>query len=648
LNGVPIRKRKERRLMERKMGQTAEDIRDNIVKIADENGNCVGTGFFIHKEYCVTCHHNISGLNEIYVEREGDNIGEGQQKKRRYSAEWVEEFSDMQKDVAFLKVKAADFKPLEYRRETYGNIPVIVRGFPLQELYNFPEGKDERGTLRHIRERFRWREEEIIVEVQDKWNIKPEVNVQVYAFNGKFSAGFSGAPVCYEHDWIVVGMFEAKDDNQGYIIPMNIVIGKFDLDQKTKKVSAPSPSLNAQKILDMGNEHYYKREYAKAIEQYEIVIKDPNYANACFNKGSALSHLGKYEEAIKCFDKVIELYPKIPDVWYNKCTSLLYLGKHEEAIKCFDKVIELKPDYANAWSNKGSALSNLGKYEEAIACHDKALKTEPNDVGALTNKGIALDLLGKHEEAIKYLDKTLDIDPNFVEALNSKGGALSNLGKHEEAIKYLDKTLDIDPNHAGAWYNKGIVLIHLGKHEEAIKCFDKTLDIDPNIPLAWNNKGFAWNNKGFALSRLGKYQEAIVCYDKALEIEPDNSLALNNKGSALGNLGRYEEAIVYYDKVIRLNPNNADAWSDKGMYLDDLGRYEEAIMCHNKAIELNPNDGRYWYNRACTEALKGDTENGLADLKRSIELNKRQIELAKQDKDFENIRSDERFKDLIR
>jgi hypothetical protein len=54
------------------MGQTAEDIRDNIVKIADENGNCVGTGFFIHKEYCVTCHHNICRLNEIYVEREED------------------------------------------------------------------------------------------------------------------------------------------------------------------------------------------------------------------------------------------------------------------------------------------------------------------------------------------------------------------------------------------------------------------------------------------------------------------------------------------------------------------------------------------------------------------------------------------------
>ncbi len=96
------------------MGQTAEHIRDNIVKITDENGNFKGTGFFIHKEYCVAYHHNIWQLDEIYVERgeQEDNIERGQQRKRRYPAEWVKEFSDMQKDIAFLKVDNADFESL--------------------------------------------------------------------------------------------------------------------------------------------------------------------------------------------------------------------------------------------------------------------------------------------------------------------------------------------------------------------------------------------------------------------------------------------------------------------------------------------------------------------------------------------------------
>jgi hypothetical protein len=68
--------------VQKRMGQTAEDILDNIVKIADEQGICVGTGFFIHQQSCVTCHYNICRSNEIYVEREEFNIERGQQRKR--------------------------------------------------------------------------------------------------------------------------------------------------------------------------------------------------------------------------------------------------------------------------------------------------------------------------------------------------------------------------------------------------------------------------------------------------------------------------------------------------------------------------------------------------------------------------------------
>jgi hypothetical protein len=49
------------------MTQTASDVRDNIVKVIDGKDNFGGTGFFIRKEYCITCHHTICRMHEIFV-----------------------------------------------------------------------------------------------------------------------------------------------------------------------------------------------------------------------------------------------------------------------------------------------------------------------------------------------------------------------------------------------------------------------------------------------------------------------------------------------------------------------------------------------------------------------------------------------------
>lgn len=57
---------------------------------------------------------------------------------------------------------------------------------------------------------------------------------------------------------------------------------------------------------------------------------------------------------------------------------------------------------------------------------------------------------------------------------------------------------------------------------------------------------------------------------------------------------------------------------------------------------------RSWYNRACARVKRGDIDNALVDLKEALEIDKEgYIELAKQEKDFEGIRDDDRFKKLI-
>ena len=83
------------------------------------------------------------------------------------------------------------------------------------------------------------------------------------------------------------------------------------------------------------------------------------------------------------------------DEWYFKGLDFGVEGKYNEAIMCYDKAIEIDPEFVYAWYNKGLALYYTGKYKEAIKCYDKAIKLDPNYSPAKAGK----------EEALKITDK---------------------------------------------------------------------------------------------------------------------------------------------------------------------------------------------------------------------------------------------------
>ena len=73
--------------------------------------------------------------------------------------------------------------------------------------------------------------------------------------------------------------------------------------------------------------------------------------------------------------------------WFCKGNALTNLNKYEEAIKAYDKAIEINPQYSMAWNNKGAVLYNkLGKVDEAIKAYDKAIEIDPQNTVAKHNK----------------------------------------------------------------------------------------------------------------------------------------------------------------------------------------------------------------------------------------------------------------------
>jgi len=77
------------------------------------------------------------------------------------------------------------------------------------------------------------------------------------------------------------------------------------------------------------------------------------------------------------------------------------------------------------------------------------------------------------------------------------------------------------------------------------------------------------------------------------------------------------------------------------------GRYEEAADRGLEVIEANPQYGAPLYNLACCESLAGRTDEAIEHLRAAIDISERGRQFARGDSDFDPIREDPRFVELV-
>ena len=96
-------------------------------------------------------------------------------------------------------------------------------------------------------------------------------------------------------------------------------------------------------------------------------------------KAKILTSTGRYEEAIQYCNKTIDNCYKICETQYwsknitlayaltIKGNALCYLRKYNEAISCYDKALQINPDYALAQTNKQIIMQEeLDRYSRCI------------------------------------------------------------------------------------------------------------------------------------------------------------------------------------------------------------------------------------------------------------------------------------------
>jgi serine/threonine protein kinase/Tfp pilus assembly protein PilF len=312
----------------------------------------------------------------------------------------------------------------------------------------------------------------------------------------------------------------------------------------------------------------------------------------------------------------------------------------DRAIHYFEKAAEMDPNYAGAWAALSAAYDLKGGF---LSIPELSLK------------------------AVEYAEKAVKLNPSLSHAHQFLGGAYSTLGRYDDAIASMNEAVRLEPNNAGAhgslarayWLGKGMV-------EEAIVELEHAVSINPQA-------GYSYLQLVFLHTLIGNYTRAEAAAKHAIELQEKyisgkEGLQVVGAHTRLGycyyRQRRYDEAIEEYQRELEFL-NSSDhalrerslteleqklgaAYLRKGMTDEAAMHFKNAVKRFEHRLGKGSDDPFTKYYMACLYSLKGDADKALKYLGDSLgPLKEINTLRAKSDPDFESLREDSRFRELI-
>lgn len=296
----------------------------------------------------------------------------------------------------------------------------------------------------------------------------------------------------------------------------------------------------------------------------------------------------------------------------------------KKAIEYFNQAKEKDPTFALAYAglaitykvlDSNTVMTKQERNEANLKAKAAALKAiELNDTLAEPHAVLAQDKIDGWDfaEAEKEFKRAIELNPNYATAHQWYSELLGRLGRHDEALAEIEKAYELDPFSTAVNMNLGLRIDELKRFDESIAQFKKTIEMSPEYPNAYLFLGYDYIEKGM-------YEESIEPLSKAntlLKLDTPESAA--RKSNELRQSLKSEGTKGYWRKQLEYGLEFYEKGFSSPVYI--AGVYAR-LGEKEKAFE--------WLEKAYAQR-----DGGLTYLKVNW--------------DFDSLRSDARFQDLLR
>ncbi len=141
------------------------------------------------------------------------------------------------------------------------------------------------------------------------------------------------------------------------------------------------------------------------------------------------------------------------------------------------------------------------------------------------------------------------------------------------------------PDDANAYFELGIEEFdHFHNNDKAVKLFAHACELNPRL-------GVAWVFHGLALARGGKHREALESFGHAEVTRGRMEVVHESKADSFYSLGEFDLARESYEQALRLLGDAPQIESKLGFTEVRLGMVEEGLARLRRAVDLEPQAG---------------------------------------------------------
>ena len=228
---------------------------------------------------------------------------------------------------------------------------------------------------------------------------------------------------------------------------------------------------------------------AESIVSLTVAIAErPTAYERYLDRGLAYARLGRLQEALKDFERSVQLNPGFAHGFGNRGIVRMKLGDAAGAIDDFTRAIELWPRQPKFWFLRADAKRLTGDQAGADADQTAGAAVVPDDAEGW----VALALRRIDDDpaaALRDLDEALKLDPHSREALQNKAAAFDRLRRPADSLAALDKLLASNPDYALGLAGRCVLLARKRDEQAARRDAERALAVDPSPAIQYQVAG---------------------------------------------------------------------------------------------------------------------------------------------------------------